>query len=192
MVASESSGQVAGDAELLAVARQAIAGALTGGRGVTSGADATEEPHGGIFVTLWAPGHRLRGCIGHLTSLEPTVADEVASCAVASATADPRFPVVEPEELVDLVIELSLLGPLEAVAGYEALDPRRFGVVVTQGARRGVLLPGIEGVDTVAEQVAIAAQKGRIDLGRPFQLYRFEARKAAEPAGALAVQDLRP
>lgn len=192
MVASESCGRAAGDAELLAIARQAIAGVLAGEAAVSSGVDATEEPHGGVFVTLWAPGHKLRGCIGHLTSLEPTVADEVASCAVASATADPRFPVVEPEELADLVIELSVLGPLEAIEGYGELDPQRFGVVVTQGARRGVLLPGIEGVDTVAEQVAIAAQKGRIDLGRPLQLYRFEARKVAEPAGRIPVQELRP
>ena len=141
-----------------------------------------DEPHGGVFVTLWSPGHELRGCIGHITSARPTVAEEVAACAVASATSDPRFPALDAEELAAVAIELSLLGPLEEVSDVGDLDPARFGVVVTQGARRGVLLPGIEGVDTADVQLAIAARKGRVDLARPHRIERFSARKVHEPA----------
>lgn len=180
MDASRSGAEALRDDQLVALARDAIARHLAG-EDLDPPAEGREEPHGGVFVTLWSPGHRLRGCIGHITSAMPTVADEVAACAIASATGDPRFPALEPAELDEVSIELSLLGPLEVVAGVEDLDPHRYGVVVTQGARRGVLLPGVEGVDTADEQLAIAARKGRVDLARPHRIERFSARKVKEP-----------
>ncbi len=190
MDASQSGAEAPRDAELLALARDAIARSLAGEAPVLPVGDAP-EPHGGVFVTLWGPGHRLRGCIGHITSIEPTVAAEVAACAVASATSDPRFPVLDPDELDAVAIELSILGPLQVVEGVAELDPRRFGIVVTQGSRRGVLLPGVDGVDTVEVQLAIAAQKGRVDLERPYRIERFAARKVHEPAAGEAAQGLR-
>jgi AmmeMemoRadiSam system protein A len=193
MDASESRARADRDVGLCAIARAAIARHLVGELPEQgSGAALDEgEPHGGVFVTLWSPGHHLRGCIGHITALEPTLREEIASCAVSAATADPRFFPLTPPELDELAIEVSLLGRLEPVGGLADLDPHRFGVVVSQGMRRGVLLPDVEGVDTAAEQLAIAAEKGGIDTSRPIRVSRFEVRKEREPFVTQAAQGLR-
>jgi AmmeMemoRadiSam system protein A len=190
MDASRSGAEAQRDAELVALARDAIARHLEGDPPPSFG-DAAPEPHGGVFVTLWDARHHLRGCIGHITPIEPSVAAEVAACAVASATGDPRFPPLARDELDACAIELSLLGPLEVVAGVGDLDPARFGVVVAQGARRGVLLPGVEGVDTAEQQLAIAARKGHVDLAEPHRIQRFSARKVHEAARGQGPQGLR-
>lgn len=134
----------------------------------------------GVFVTLRTEDGELRGCVGHIEPACPTLAAEIASCAVSSAVHDTRFEPVARHELASLSIELSLLAPPEPVDDESALDPSRYGVVVTQGRLRGVLLPGIEGVDTAERQVDIAAAKGGIDLALPHGLERFEVVKLAE------------
>ncbi|MDR2492842.1 MAG: AMMECR1 domain-containing protein, partial [Coriobacteriales bacterium] len=59
-------------------------------------------------------------------------------------------------------------------AGLEGLDVRRYGVIVSSGRRRGLLLPDLEGVDTPAQQVAIALAKAGIDPQEAYRLERFE------------------
>ena len=59
-------------------------------------------------------------------------------------------------------------------ASDEMLDPKRYGVIVESGGRRGLLLPDLAGVDTVAEQLSIACRKGGIDPNGPVKLWRFE------------------
>jgi len=147
-------------------------------------------PSRGVFVTLWGPSsdpsirRELRGCVGHIEPLHHALEQEVAECAVASATRDVRMDPVDRSELSSLAIEVKVLGPLELVATKRELDPHRFGVLVTQGARRGVLLPKVEGVDTVEQQLAIACRKGGIDMRVPFQMHRFTAQTYDE--GGLA------
>ena len=100
---------------------------------------------------------------------------ERMSAAVAAGTRDPRFPAVEPDELDELVYDVDVLSAPEDISGPEQLDPARYGVIVSApGGRRGVLLPDLDGVDTVAEQVQIAARKGGIDVSEPgVRLQRF-------------------
>ena len=94
--------------------------------------------------------------------------------AVSACSEDPRFPEVEEEELERLVISVDVLGEVEPVKDTTELDPQRYGVIVSCDGRRGLLLPDLEGVDTVDEQIAIARRKGGISKEEPITLQRFE------------------
>jgi AmmeMemoRadiSam system protein A len=134
----------------------------------------------GVFVTLRDAQGALRGCIGHVEPLYGTLAEEIAACAASAATQDTRFARVSPSELPALSIEVSVLGKTEVVRDLATLDPKRYGVVVSAGRARGVLLPDIEGVDTVEEQLRIAAAKAQLPAGRPWTIERFEVQKQTE------------
>jgi len=166
--------------ELLDIARGAIEAHLHGRSYAVPHLPAPHDRTRGVFVTLRTPDGALRGCIGHIEPALPTLAEEVASCAVSSALRDTRFAPVGADELDDLRIELSLLSQCEPVTSLAELDPARYGVVVSDGNRRGVLLPDIEGVDSAVEQVRIAAKKAGIDPNRDFDLERFEVMKLRE------------
>jgi AmmeMemoRadiSam system protein A len=139
----------------------------------------------GVFVTLRKPDGSLRGCIGHVEPLFAGLAEEVADCAAAAATQDTRFARVAPSELPGLSIELSLLTRPEPVNDITALDPKRYGLVVSSGRARGVLLPNVPEVNTVEDQLRIAAAKGQLPPGRPWVIERFEVSKATETPGPL-------
>lgn len=126
----------------------------------------------GCFVTLKQNGH-LRGCIGTTEPWQENLASEIKHNAIAAGTQDPRFPPVRAEELDSLTITVDVLGELEKIPGPEELDPWKYGVVVRQRGRSGLLLPHLEGVDTVAEQISIAKQKAGIFEGET-ELWRFE------------------
>ena len=171
VMTSESDGPA-----LLAIARRAI-GALLSGEPF-----APEEgpPSRGVFVTLWSPGHRLRGCIGHMQPAFKDLHQEIASCAVAAATRDPRFAPLPLPELAELELEISIIGKEEKALSEADLDPERYGVVVRRGDRTGVLLPNVEGVQNARQQVDIALRKGGIDRSEPFSAARFEVQKLQE------------
>lgn len=142
------------------------------------------EERAGVFVSIKIKSQnrgeggsvpRLRGCIGTIQPVQPSVAEEVIHNAVSAAVKDPRFAPITPDELDALVISVDVLGGMEQVASQDELDARRYGVVVTKGYRRGLLLPNLEGVDTVEEQVAIARQKAGIgEREEGVALERFE------------------
>jgi AmmeMemoRadiSam system protein A len=127
----------------------------------------------GVFVCLKRED-RLRGCIGTTEPMHETLAVEVIRNAIGAATRDPRFPSLEPYELEGLDITVDVLGPAEAVGGPGELDHTRYGVILRAGDRRSVLLPDIEGVDSVREQLALARQKAGIGPEDPVELLRFE------------------
>jgi AmmeMemoRadiSam system protein A len=166
--------------ELLAVARDAIDARLRGARFVAPRLAAPWHRSRGVFVTLRDADGGLRGCIGHLEPKHDTLAEEVAACAIATALHDSRFARVELGELEDLRIEISLLSPAEPVRGLSELDPLRYGVIVSRGERRGVLLPEIEGVSTAAEQVSIASRKAGLAPDEDVSMERFEVVKLRE------------
>lgn len=134
------------------------------------------EQKAGVFVSL----HKrdaLRGCIGTIQPQQSNVALEVIQNAISAATQDPRFPPVQASELADLEISVDILQPAEPIESMEQLDPRRYGVIVQSGWRRGLLLPDLEGVDTAEYQVEIARRKAGIGPHEPVQLYRFEVKR---------------
>ena len=127
----------------------------------------------GAFVSIHKKGE-LRGCIGTIAPTKRSVAEEIISNAVSASTRDPRFPAVTPEELPELEINVDVLGEPEQVSSLDMLDVKRYGVIVSSGYRRGLLLPDLEGVDTVEEQIDIAMRKGGITYDDRITLHRFE------------------
>lgn len=126
---------------LLQLARDAVTAFVTGLPAPVPERAPVMERCAGVFVSLHKE-RDLRGCIGHVEQDQP-LARLVARCAVAAASADPRFPAVTPSELAALHIELSILGPLERIAGPADVEIGRHGLVVEHGWSRGLLLPQV-------------------------------------------------
>ncbi|MHB1126623.1 MAG: AmmeMemoRadiSam system protein A [Bacillota bacterium] len=127
----------------------------------------------GIFVSIKKNG-QLRGCIGTTSPTQDCVADEIIQNAISAGTGDPRFGPVQADELDQLIYSVDVLGPPQPAAGFGDLDPHRYGVIVRSGRRSGLLLPDLEGVDSVEEQVSIAKRKAGIGHHEKCQLERFE------------------
>ena len=126
----------------------------------------------GAFVSLKKHGAP-RGCIGTFLPMYLNLAEEIIHNAVAAATRDPRFPPVGLDELEDLDISVDVLSRPEGIASADQLDPKKYGVIVMSHARTGLLLPDLEGVDTVEQQIAIAKEKAGIPPQVKPDLYRF-------------------
>ena len=137
------------------------------------------------FVSIKMRDGDLRGCIGTVEPEHDTLASEIISNAIKSATRDPRFFPVSEAELSSLRYSVDVLEPPEPTR-FEDLDPSTYGVVVEdkRGRRRGLLLPAIEGVETARQQIQIAARKAGIAAGEPLTLYRFRTRRFREPSRA--------
>ena len=127
----------------------------------------------GAFVSIHEHG-RLRGCIGTIMPVTESLAQEIIDNAVSAATRDPRFNPITPDELEWLEISVDVLGEPEQISSRDELDVKRYGVIVTSGGRRGLLLPDLDGVDTVDQQVDIAMRKGGISPRDMYRLERFE------------------
>jgi hypothetical protein len=130
----------------------------------------------GVFVSIKKLGE-LRGCIGTFEPTKANVAEETMANAISSATRDPRFPPVNAAELPQLSYSVDMLTKPEPVEDQSQLDPKRYGVIVESGFRRGLLLPDLEGVKTVEQQIDICRQKAGIFPHEPIKLYRFEVRR---------------
>ncbi len=126
----------------------------------------------GVFVSLKKFGS-LRGCIGTTMATTASIAEEIIQNAVSAGTGDPRFDPVNAGELADLVYSVDILGKPEPADSEEMLDPAVYGVIVQSGSRTGLLLPDLEGVDTVQEQLAIACRKAGIRPQEPYRIQRF-------------------
>ena len=135
--------------------------------------DQLTQARAGVFVSLYRAG-RLRGCIGTIAPTTESVAWEIVQNAVSAGTRDPRFPPVTEEELAALSYSVDVLRPMEPISGPQELDVRRYGVLVSCGGRRGLLLPNLDGVDTVEQQLRIAREKGGIGPEEPYTLSPFK------------------
>ena len=131
------------------------------------------ERRAGAFVSLHEHG-QLRGCIGTIAPTADCLAREIIQNAVSACSRDPRFMPVRREELPWLEISVDVLGEAEDISSMDQLDVKRYGVIVSRGGRRGLLLPDLDGVDTVEQQVSIARQKAGIGPGEKVSLQRFE------------------
>ncbi len=127
----------------------------------------------GAFVSIHEHG-RLRGCIGTIGPTTENVAMEIINNAISASTRDPRFAPIDATELKWLEVNVDVLGEPEDITSLDELDVKKYGVIVSSGRKRGLLLPDLDGVDTVEEQVAIAMQKGGITEDDRIHLQRFE------------------
>lgn len=125
------------------------------------------------FVSIKKHGI-LRGCIGTIHPTKDSVEEEIISNAVEAATKDPRFPPIIEEELIELTISVDILYPPEKITSPKMLNTKEYGVIVSKGLRRGLLLPNLEGIDTVDKQIEIACDKGGIRQNEAYSLERFK------------------
>jgi len=127
----------------------------------------------GVFVSIKKHGE-LRGCIGTFLPTKKNIAEEIRRNAISAGCEDPRFNPVEPEELPELTYSVDVLTKPEPIDSPEKLDPKKYGVIVRKGFKSGLLLPDLEGVDTVEEQISIALRKAGIGPGEDYKLERFQ------------------
>lgn len=130
----------------------------------------------GVFVSIKKRGE-LRGCIGTFEPTKANVAEEIIANAISSATRDPRFLPITGSELEDLEYSVDVLTHPEPVTDINQLDPKKYGIIVECGFRRGLLLPDLEGVNTVEEQIAICRAKAGILPEEKVKLYCFQVRR---------------
>ena len=136
--------------------------------------DEMKSERAGAFVSIHKLGG-LRGCIGTIAPTRANLAEEIISNAISASTRDPRFDPIRTDELADLEINVDVLTSPEPIDFPDELDVKRYGVIVEKGFRRGLLLPDLDGVDTIEEQVAIAKQKAGLDPNEiGVKLSRFE------------------
>ena len=136
-----------------------------------------KDARSGVFVSLKMHGD-LRGCIGTFLPVEKDIASEIVRNAIAASTEDPRFEPVIESELGEITYSVDVLSPPEPVDSLDELDPKRYGVIVSKGHRRGLLLPDLEGVDTVQRQLEIAMMKAGLVPGvDDVSIQRFEVRR---------------
>ena len=165
----------------VALAREAVERYVRTGSRLEAPPDppgALRQP-GAAFVALRIEG-RLRGCMGRFTARRLRLVDEVLAAAVLAASRDPRYPPVRPDELPALGYEVYFLGALEPLKDLRGQDPRVHGLLVRGFRRRGGLLPGLPGVDTVEQQLARARRKAGVWRFSPVRLYRFQAERHGE------------
>jgi AmmeMemoRadiSam system protein A len=131
----------------------------------------------GVFVSLKKKG-QLRGCIGTFLPSTENIYTEIVRNAIASATQDPRFPPVNASELDEIEYSVDILSPPEPVKNLDELDPKKYGVIVVKGWQKGLLLPDIEGVNTVDEQLRIAKLKAGISpFDTDIEIYKFRVER---------------
>ena len=126
----------------------------------------------GVFVSIHKFGS-LRGCIGTIMPTTNSIAQEIINNAISASTKDPRFPKIEKEELPYLEINVDVLGEPEDIDSEDKLNVKEYGIIVNSGIKRGLLLPNLDGVDTVVEQISIAKKKAAIK-DEPNTLQRFK------------------
>ena len=127
----------------------------------------------GAFVSIHKSSE-LRGCIGTILPTRDSIAEEIIQNAISASTRDPRFPKITADELADLEISVDILTAPEDIDSPKELDVKRYGVIVSNGFRRGLLLPDLEGIDSVEYQIAIARMKAGIGENEKIKLQRFE------------------
>ncbi len=131
------------------------------------------ERKAGVFVSLKKDG-KLRGCIGTTSPTTESIAQEIMQNAVSAGVGDPRFEPVSKEELPQLVYSVDVLGESEPIDSKDMLDPNRYGVIVQSGRKKALLLPQLDGIKTIDQQMDVVLKKAGIDPEDDYSLRRFE------------------
>jgi len=161
------------------LARETIENYIKQGEIITPPKDLPEEminQKAGVFVSL-KKNANLRGCIGTFMPVQENIAQEIIKNAISAAVGDPRFSPVAASELSNLTISVDVLSPPEEISDISELDPKKYGVIVSSGYKKGLLLPDLEGVDTAEEQINITKRKAGIYPDEKVKLHRFEVKR---------------
>lgn len=125
------------------------------------------------FVSIHTKDDDLRGCIGTLEPVYDNLVMEIIHNAISASMKDPRFSPITKDELPNLVFNVDILSPASLIKNKDELDPKKYGVIVSIDYRKGILLPDLEEVDTVEQQLEIACSKAGISQGENFDIYKF-------------------
>ena len=131
------------------------------------------------FVTL-KKNEKLRGCIGTIRPTQKNIVAEVQKNAISAAEHDPRFPALKADELKEIDYSVDIIGEMEKVDDREKLNPEKYGIMVKGGHHSGLLLPDLEGIDTVEKQINIARKKAGLTKNDEIEIYRFEVKRYKE------------
>lgn len=177
---SGQGGRGTGESAIVKLARRSIETCVKEGR-ILKRSECPELAEGiqgkaGAFVSIKKHG-QLRGCIGTFRPTREDLVEEVIHNAVSACQHDPRFPPVREGELDELEVTVDVLEEPEPIPDSSYLDPKVYGVIVKRGSRTGLLLPDLEGVDTVEDQVDIARRKAGISPDELVELYRFRVKR---------------
>jgi AmmeMemoRadiSam system protein A len=167
---------LANEDEYVSLARKTLEGFILNNKKIEKPNNLPKEMlqhRAGVFVSLKMNG-QLRGCIGTISPTTDSIAEEIMQNAISAGLEDPRFNPVSKKELSKLEYSVDVLGDAEPISSLEELDPKRFGVIVTLGRKRGLLLPNLEGINTAEEQVDIALKKAGISINEKYNMERFE------------------
>ena len=167
--------RVQSDDEFVKLARKAIEYFIINNKTIELDEDLPEifyKERKGVFVSIHKFNH-LRGCIGTYLPMYRSLGEEIIQNAISAATRDARFERITEDELNYLEINVDILSTPEKVDSIEELDAKKYGVIITSGFKRGLLLPDIEGVNTVEEQIEIAMKKGNIGKDEEINIERF-------------------
>ncbi len=134
------------------------------------------QTQAGTFVSIKKNG-LLRGCIGTISPKYDNIAEEVIKNAIKAAKEDPRFPAIKMHELNELSFSVDVLTPPEKINDTKLLDVKLYGLIVQKGNKRGLLLPNLENVKTVDQQLKICMKKGGFKETDDFELYRFKVNR---------------
>lgn len=162
---------------LVALAKDTVEGFIRNGVKSTPVADIAElQERAGVFVSIKKKGE-LRGCIGTFEPTRSNVAEEIVSSAIGAAIRDPRFLPITANELDELEYSVDVLSEPEPIDSIDDLDPKKYGVIVEGSGRKGLLLPNLETVETVEEQIDIARSKAGLSPDDDIKIYRFEVKR---------------
>ncbi len=168
--------KIASNDELVILARNTIESYILNNEVIDIPNNISEEylnNKAGVFVSIHKFGS-LRGCIGTFLPTSDSIAQEVIRNAISAATKDPRFNPINKNELEYLEINVDVLSTPEEIESKDMLDVKKYGVIVTSGYKRGLLLPDLDGIDNIDKQISIAMQKGNIRKDEKIKLQRFE------------------
>ena len=130
----------------------------------------------GTFVSIKKNG-LLRGCIGTIQPKYSNLAEEVIQNAIKAASDDPRFPAVTLHELKELTFSVDVLTTPEKINDTSSLDVKRYGLIVRSENKKGLLLPNLENIKTLDQQLKVCMKKGGIKKTDNYELYRFEVER---------------
>lgn len=169
---------------IVKLARETVKRLLNGEKLPNDGNEVAASPlwkeRSACFVSIKTKDGDLRGCIGTLLPIQKSLDKEIIANAVSASTHDPRFPPMQKAELNNVVFSVDVLSEPEPIKNISQLEPKKYGVIVSKGYRRGVLLPDLEGVDTAEQQVQIAAMKAGIYDLDGIILERFTVKRYKE------------
>ncbi|MFW6283156.1 MAG: AmmeMemoRadiSam system protein A [Minisyncoccales bacterium] len=171
---------------LVKLAQKAVEKKIREGEKISPPSDLADrflKEKAGVFVTI-KKDNDLKGCLGTYRPTQNNIAKELIENAIAAATKDIRFSKIKKKELKDLSYEVYVLNEPEKVQKLEELDPKKYGVIVKtrkQSFKTGLLLPDLEGIDSIEKQINTACKKAKIDpRKKDIIIYRFTVEKYNE------------